>query len=264
MFNTLSADVFNERLSWANLVIKTDFDAKFSSFSRKITENKIKHLLIQNELNKLSIRIAIRIFDSSYFIGQSHFEEDGAQKYWVFQPLVRYFKFNGSTGCISSWKSKGLSAETIEPPSTSNISISPQFSFYGAKMRVEFIGSCLKQPKISHTHRKVVNIYIFYDLGSSGSSNSDPTLQNCLFSAVTLTKNADIDKYKYSSYGIEFDRRSSFSFPGSGFGQNVLIFGADMSSSAHIDNKKKRHISSRKRTNTRMRTYFNCRKYVLD
>ena len=81
MFNTLSADVFNERLSWANLVIKTDFDAKFSSFSRKITENKIKHLLIQNELNKLSIRIAIRIFDSSYFIGQSHFEEDGAQKY---------------------------------------------------------------------------------------------------------------------------------------------------------------------------------------
>ena len=106
-------------------------------------------------------------------------------------------------------------------------------------MRVEFIGSCLKQPKSSHTHRNVVKIYIFYDLGSSGSNNSDPTLKNCLFSAVTLTKNADIDKYGYSGYGIGFDRRSSFSFPGGGFGQNVLIFGADMSSSAHIDNKKK-------------------------
>ena len=54
-----------------------------------------------------------------------------------------------------------------------------------------------------------------------------------------MTKNADIDKYGYSGYGIGFDRRGSFSFPGGGFGQNVLIFGVDMSSSAHIDNKKK-------------------------
>ena len=55
----------------------------------------------------------------------------------------------------------------------------------------------------------------------------------CLFVAVTLIKNADIDKYGYSGYEIGFDGRSSFSFPGGGFGQNVL------SSSAHIDNKKK-------------------------
>ena len=54
-----------------------------------------------------------------------------------------------------------------------------------------------------------------------------------------MTKNADIDKYGYSVHEIGFDGRSSFSFPGGGFGQNVLIFGADMSSSAHIDNKKK-------------------------
>ena len=54
-----------------------------------------------------------------------------------------------------------------------------------------------------------------------------------------MTKNADIDKYRYSSYGIGFDWRSGFPFPGGGFGQNVLIFGVDMSSSAHIDNKKK-------------------------
>ena len=55
-----------------------------------------------------------------------------------------------------------------------------------------------------------------------------------------MTKNADIDKYGYSGYGIGFDRRSSFSFSGGGFGQNTLIFGADISSSAHIDNKKKK------------------------
>ena len=56
-------------------------------------------------------------------------------------------------------------------------------------------------------------------------------LKKCLFDAVTLTRNADIEKYKYSGYGIGFDRSSSFSSTGGGFGQNVLIFGADMSTS---------------------------------
>ena len=86
---------------------------------------------------------------------------------------------------------------------------------------------------------KKVNIYIVYELGVSSSNVNCHTLKNYLFGAITLTKNADIDKYRYSGYGIGFDRRSSFSFPGGGFGQNVLIFGVDMSSSAHIDNKKK-------------------------
>ena len=54
-----------------------------------------------------------------------------------------------------------------------------------------------------------------------------------------MTKNTNIDKYGYSGYGTWFDRRSSFSFPGGRFGQNVLIFGSDISSPAHINNKKK-------------------------
>ena len=57
-----------------------------------------------------------------------------------------------------------------------------------------------KTTKITYTHGKVVNIYIVYELGASSSSNSDPTIKNCLFGAVTLTKNADIDKYGYSGY----------------------------------------------------------------
>ena len=64
-------------------------------------------------------------------------------------------------------------------------------------------------------------------------------LVNCLFGAISLTKNADIDKYKYSGYGIGFDRHGSFSFPGTGLGRNVIIFGVDMSSSTKIDNRKK-------------------------
>ena len=73
----------------------------------------------------------------------------------------------------------------------------------------------------------------------SNSDNNDPTVKDSLFGAVTLTKNADIDKYQYSRYGSRFDRRGSLSFPGGGFGSNVIIFGVDMSSSIHVDNKKK-------------------------
>ena len=53
-----------------------------------------------------------------------------------------------------------------------------------------------------------------------------------------MTKNAN-DKYAYSGYGIGFDGKTSFSFPSSRFGQNVIIFGVDMSSSVHVDNKKR-------------------------
>ena len=119
-------------------------------------------------------------------------------------------------------------------------SLTPTLSYYlASRIRVKFTRSCLKQDKITFNHGKVVNIYIVYELGASSSSDSDPTLKNCLFGAVTLTKNADIDKYGYSGYGIGFDRRSSFSFPGGGFRQNIIIFGVDMNSSIHIDNKWK-------------------------
>ena len=195
------------------MITKTDFDAKLSSLNRKITVNKSKNLLVENELNKL------KTFDSSYFIGESHFEEDGTQNYLVFQPLNKYFKVITNTDYVSSWKSKGLSAETIKPPTTSDNSLTPVVSYYGTKTRVKFTGSCLKQSKISYTHGKVVNIYIVYELGASSSHNNDPTLKNCLFGAVTLTKNADIDKYGYSGYGIGFDRKSVFSFPSGGLVQ---------------------------------------------
>ena len=60
-----------------------------------------------------------------------------------------------------------------------------------------------------------------------------------MFGAVSLTKNADIDKYKYSGYGIGFDRHGFFSHPSGGTGRNVIIFQADMNSSAKIDNMKR-------------------------
>ena len=232
-FNTLAANVFNGRLAQANLITKTDFDAKLSSLNKKITQNKSKHLLVENELNKL------KTSDSGYFIRKSHFGEDGTQNYLVFQPMYRYFKMITNTDYISIWKSKGLSDESIKPPTTSDNSLNPALNYYGTKIRAKFTESCLKQSKISNSHGNVVNIYIAYELGASSSYFDDTTIKNCLFGAVTLTKNADIDNYRYSGYGIGFDRRGSFSFPGDGFGQNIIFFGSDMNSSIHIDNKGK-------------------------
>ena len=62
-------------------------------------------------------------------------------------------------------------------------------------------------------------------------------MENCLFGAVSLTENADIDQYKYSGYGIGFDRKGEFSFE-NGLGKNCILFGADLSSSSHANNKK--------------------------
>ena len=52
-FNKLAADVFKARLAQANLITKTDFDAKLSNLNIKITKNKTDHSLAQNGLNKL-------------------------------------------------------------------------------------------------------------------------------------------------------------------------------------------------------------------
>ena len=116
------------------------------------------------------------------------------------------------------WKSKEISNESIIPPTTSNYSLNPKLSYYGTETRIQFIGSCLRQPNFALTHKKTLNIYIAYELRASSSHINDPTLKHCLFGAVTLTKNADIDKYRYSGYEIGFDRRGSFSFPGGRFG----------------------------------------------
>ena len=93
-FSTLAEDVFNARLTPSNLIAKTDFDAKLFCLNRKIKSNKLKHLLVENELEKL------KTIDSCYFIGESHFEEDGTQNYLVFQPMYRYFKVIANTKYI--------------------------------------------------------------------------------------------------------------------------------------------------------------------
>ena len=141
--------------------------------------------------------------------------------------IISKFLFNFSNFCIiicsfnKTTNIKYFISTTVNAVFVADIILTPVLSYYGTKTRVKFTGSCLKQSSSSYNHRPIVNIYIVYKLGASGSNNNDPAIKICLFGAVTLTKNADIDKHGYFGYGTGFDGRGSFSFPGGGFSQNV-------------------------------------------
>ena len=132
-----------------------------------------------------------------------------------------------------------MSDERSNSIAASNCSITPELSHYGTKARVKFSGSCLKEDKATCNHGTIVNIHIVYEIDKNYHVSSYPTLENCLFGAFNLTKHVDIDQYKYSGYGIGFDREGEFSFGSNRFGRNVIIFGADMSSSVHGNNRTK-------------------------
>ena len=181
----------------------------------------------------------LQTVDSIYFRGKSHFEEDDTQNYLVFQPMYKFFKRVVNSDFILEWKSKELSDESIKYPSTPNSFLNPKLSFYVDKMGVICSESCLKQDKVTYTHGKIVDTHIVYEISKNLNKNSYSTLENCLFGAVSLTKNGGIDKYKYSEYGNRFDRHWFFSHPHGGTDRNVIIFGVDMGSSTKIDNRKK-------------------------
>ena len=110
--------------------------------------------------------------------------------------MYKYFKRVAGVGSgnnIYFWKSKGLSNGNITPPATSDYSPTPKWSCFGTKTRVEFKERYLNHNKITYDHGKIVNIDNVYEISKNYDISSYPTLENCLFGAVTLAKNSDID-----------------------------------------------------------------------
>ena len=96
----------------------------------------------------------------------------------------------------------------------------------------------LSSKKRNSTPNKLINLYISYTLDSQLKIlNTDFTLSNCLFGSLKLTKNPDLGKYKFKGYGIGFDPRSEFLITDGSYGQIFIIFGTDMSSYVHVDDK---------------------------
>ena len=107
-----------------------------------------------------------------------------------------------------------MSDEKINSIKTTDYGLTPYLDCYDTnKIKVKFNGGCLKQDWPTLLHGGIINVYIVYEIIDNFNVSSYQTLENCLFGAVKLTKNADIDKYGYSNYGIGFDRHGFFFAP---------------------------------------------------
>ena len=90
----------------------------------------------------------------------------------IIQQFSRYTNISkkNNTDNISEQKFKGLSDELIKSPDNS---LAPTLGYDSERMYLEFNGGCLKQYKITYSRRKIVNIYIVYDLKSILNYNED-------------------------------------------------------------------------------------------
>ena len=114
------------------------------------------------------------------------------------------------------------------------------------RMNVYLSGNHFQQNVVGIPNNgNVINIYCVYKLDAIASSRDTTfTIQNALFGAMQITKNADTSKYDYKGYGICFDERSQFGHTMTEGGRthitngrNVLILEADMSFSIHRTNR---------------------------
>ena len=80
------------------------------------------------------------------------------------------------------------------------------------RIKLRFSRSIIKQNKVTYSHGPIANIYVVYRLIPDTKCN-DFILENCLFGAVKLTRNADISIYKYSGYGIRLHSKKKFYTP---------------------------------------------------
>ena len=168
------------------------------------------------------------------------------QNYLVYECKVNSFAFNGKK--ITNWKSTGFfnysdyyTMNGIEDKKT-NLPILKN------KKHVLLQGNYFQQNDniiIPNNNKNVINIYVVYKLDPiSSTRNTDYTIQNALFGAMKITKNADYSKNNCTGYGLCFDEGGEFghtvkqgNFNGTTNARNVIIFGVDMSSSIHATNR---------------------------
>ena len=123
-----------------------------------------------------------------------------SNKFWYVEFIIYFF----------------VTKEFIKPPTNT---VAPKLIYFGKRMREKFNRRCLKQDKITFNFGKIVNIV--HILNVALNYNENIALESCLLVAVKLTKNADINKYKYSGYSTGFDEKGAFSKPIGRFGVDI-------------------------------------------
>ena len=222
-----------------SLVTKIDFDAKLKDISDRVTKNKSKDLLLDNELKKL------KTFDTDYFEGKNYFEgDDGTQNTLVFQVKSIYFRHDTGGKTVGGlviypydiWKSKGSFDQSLYY-SLNTVAVATKL----IRRTHVVLGTDEYFQGVNEitTNNSIVNISIVYKL-SLKSITTNNALKICLFGAIKASRpndTTDSDKYIYSEYGIGFDHTSVFTHPESNLARNIIIFGADMSRSVYASNK---------------------------
>ena len=171
------------------------------------------------------------------------------QSYLTYECKLGSFGFGIAitSGDISEWKSTGINNYSSDSNMKAVVDSGQHLPTIknDGRIHVHLIGNHFQQNKvIIPNNNNAINIYCVYQLDSIASSRDTSfTIQNALFGDMQITKNAT-DKNNYKGYGICFDERSQFghTITENGVtytsnGRNVLIFGADMSFSAHATNK---------------------------
>ena len=168
------------------------------------------------------------------------------QSYLVYECKMGSFQFTG--GRISTWKSTGIFnylGNSIMNAVGDGSGELPNLVNDG-RMHVYLSGNYFKQNRaIIPNNDNVINIYCVYEIRPIASSRDTSfTIQNALFGAMQITKNADNSKNNCKGYGICFDERSQFGHTITEDGRahttnprNVLIFVADMRFSVHATNR---------------------------
>ena len=224
--------------------------AGVTDIDNKTKKNANDILALKNELEKKEYDITENEIGISFNRGFFYYLQ---QSNLVYECKIDSFIFNNKN--ISKWKSTGI------------LNISDYYSMNGIKntkneasilkndekMYVYLKGSHLQQNNVLTTNNdhvindNVINIYIVYKLDpiATGRDTTTFTIQNSLFGAMQITKNADVNKYNYKGYGICFDGRKEFAhvrkrgnFNDTTMARNVIIFGVDMSFSKHLNNKR--------------------------
>ena len=234
-----------------SLITKTYFDAKLKNISDRVTNNKSKDLLRDNELKKVKTLVGssakikfdeLRKNKNSFNRGFFYYLQ---QSYLVYECKMGSFNFTSKK--IVKWKSTGIfnyldhsSMKGIEDTKTKQ----PELKDDG-KMHVYLQGNHFQQNNvIIPNNNNVINIYVVYKLDPRSSTrNTDYTIQNALFGAMKITINTDSSKNNYTGYRLCFDQGGEFShtarqgnFDRTASAKNLIIFGVDMSSSIHATN----------------------------
>ena len=139
----------------SSLVKKTDYNTKITEIENKLNNHDHDKYIINPEFNTFDADVFNARLKRANLVTKKYFDNKVSSldnkmiaNKTKNDPIENELKKLKTLGNLK--KSKGLSAETVKPPTTSDNCLTPVARYYDTKTRVKSIGSCLKPIKF-HT-----------------------------------------------------------------------------------------------------------------